>query len=988
MQGMTIEICNISAMHTDDTLQVSGCEKSRILMERSYVSVFRCGICTRMVSLDCVVSECCNQPFCIKCFDEYQLEVLRREVNTCPCPLCYETLSMVDDSESKQSDKCRLSVKSLQTSQPLAFKLLELSTITCLHDSCAWTGIYSDFMTHILQHNKLKGETSQRNSSGVRNTEKNETMNEDYVPNRQCSYEQGILDKSAQMVIQRVRKVRSLSIDTIDNAAFNGNQSSARNSDSIHWEEKCCDDESFTSDMENLSNGRRKQLEAFGKAEKLKKQANAKFNAKNFLEARRLYSDGIKLVECITPSSDENFKLLSDMYSNRAATFYRDKKFNECIEDCECAIRYEPTTDKSWIRKWRALSAKGNFHQAYKVLGEALTIIPDSIRIKQEYECAKKDMDTLILLQSHLLDTVDQQSEKLTEKISSEMTNSENVLLLSHYAKVMVANADTENALKVLDIALEINPAYIDCLELKGLCHFFDGAVEYGIRLLTEAYEQNECNAQLLKVLTRLQKTYEFYAQAQMAMESGRHEEANEVLSAAIQASDPLPAKSVLFRKLRTDRASNALQLQQYLSALQDCKEVIDAQREYAPIWIVRTEILMSLGKVKEARKELKHIRKSWGFGDVNIASSYNKVDFEFHVLRAHDDVELLQYELESGTCDTLPAVNFSDIQSRRTSHTKAGRKTDGLDPLCRRTSHSKREKRCDELPIADNQSESLSRKSSHTKLEKSTNSNKAMAPKSKNVLYRKSSFHEKHNNSNHRVHRCSKPEHIDGVEHAPAKSSRLRRSSSKSNSEMDHTPTNPRKPPERRNSTHSPLYHAAQEVYSDRNEAKITNETGNTRKPMERRNPSHCIMNRTDTEMHRGNFVAEMEHTVKNSRKPTERNALSQNALADVNGSTEDSRTPPERRKATQLPLCRDGNSDSKVKTDNQMIDKLVVRKQVQRSKTLDGIFGCDWRNDTTDDIPARSVRPATQRSKSSDLGELRKSLSVIYSKSINDKV
>jgi tetratricopeptide (TPR) repeat protein len=969
-------------MNTDESLQVSGYDKSRILMELSYVAVFRCGICTRMVSLDSVVSNCCIQPYCVACLDEYESELIRREQSACPCPRCYEELCTSPSTESKQSDDCRLAVKSLQSSQPLAFKILKLTTVTCLHDSCEWTGIYSDFMVHIHQHNKSPS-IGRRNISiaHVSNSKKNENLKERFVLKNNS--EQRCLNKSVQMFAQRARKIRSLSIDSVENAlvdatSFKGNQSFVSNSDTSHWEENCNDDESITSEFVNLSNCCHKQQEAFAKAEKLKKQANAKFNAKNFLEARRLYSDGINMVKCFEPSSDNDNKLLSDMYSNRAATFYRDK----CIEDCEHAIRYEPALDKSWIRKWRSLSAKGEFHAAYSFLGEALEMIPDSIRIKEEYDNAKKEMDTLILIQRQL-DMVDPLSAQVTRKYSLEMSNSENILLLLYYAKNMLANADVESALKVLDRALEINPNYVDCLELKGLCHFYNGAVDHGVRILAEAYEENDQNTQLKKEMTRVQKTHEFYVKAQFEIQNGRLEEANEHLTAAINASDPLPAKSLLFCKLRTDRANNSLQLLQYLSALQDCKDVIDVHREYAPIWVVRSEILMSLGKVKEARKELKHIRRTWGLGDVNITSSYHRVDFEFRVSRANDDVILLQNELDSGICDILPVVNFFDPLSRRTSHCKAGRKTDAFDPLGRKTSHSKREKRCDDLTTTVNPTESLSRRSSHIKGEKASDSLDTAAAIGKSGLCRKSSFHEKHNNSSHKAHKSSKPEPNESPDHETVKPSRSRGNSSKSDTEMDHATPNPRKPPERRNSSHCILSKSVAEVSSCKVEAgcKMDPTATNPKTQPERRNSTRTILSHAVAEVNGVKPDAKLDSAAANPRKALERrNSI--HVVAETNSPTDNPGKPLERRKSTQNLLRRDRISE------NEMVDKLVVRKQVQRSKTLDGIFGCDWRNVNTEVKPVHSVRPGTQRSKSSDLGELRKSLSDIYSKSTYNKL
>ena len=83
--------------------------------------------------------------------------------------------------------------------------------------------------------------------------------------------------------------------------------------------------------------------------------------------------------------------------------------------------------------------------------------------------------------------------------------------------------------------------------------------------------------------------------------------------------------------------------------------------------------------------------------------------------------------------------------------------------------------------------------------------------------------------------------------------------------------------------------------------------------------------------------------------------------------------RKPPERHKSSDSILCQAST------------DKLAEFRQQQRMKTLNGIFGNDWKNDSSSSIninPADLVeRPGSRRSKSDDLLELRKALSDDYS-------
>jgi hypothetical protein len=94
--------------------------------------------------------------------------------------------------------------------------------------------------------------------------------------------------------------------------------------------------------------------------QKLKKQANAKFNKGDFTAARTLYTLGIQIMAKLDHRlGPKEAEMLSSMHSNRALTFFREKNFISCMQDCEVAIQYNPYYEKSWIRKWRALMALG-----------------------------------------------------------------------------------------------------------------------------------------------------------------------------------------------------------------------------------------------------------------------------------------------------------------------------------------------------------------------------------------------------------------------------------------------------------------------------------------------------------------------------------------------------------------------------------------------------------------------------------------------------
>jgi len=411
------------------------------------------------------------------------------------------------------------------------------------------------------------------------------------------------------------------------------------------------------------------------KAEKLKKQANAKFNKGDFSAARSLYTEGITVMSAIDAVSADDCDLLSNMHSNRAVTFFREKKFEECIDDCDKAIGYDPLYDKSWIRKWRALMALGDVEAAYTCLEVASETVPDSKRIMEEFDKCSGDKRLLADAQSELEKG---EFQKARDMLKPYSRNSDNLGLLLLAARADAGLGHTESALEKVNKALRFNPTHIECLEVRGYTLFLTGETEKGAHLLREAYDQNRENKAVRLELLRCQKTHSASSKGRSCVKRGRYVEAAEHFTSAIKESGRVPLQAPLFGQLRTERAEAFLLCKKYMEALRDCDEVLKAQQENATAWSVRAEILIALGQADEAKGELEKIRGSWGGDNPTIDEAYRRVDFELRVLK--EDAELMDFveDLKSGNIDKLPF----DIIERKSPPRKSYRrgKSSGAD--------------------------------------------------------------------------------------------------------------------------------------------------------------------------------------------------------------------------------------------------------------------------------------------------------------------
>lgn len=403
------------------------------------------------------------------------------------------------------------------------------------------------------------------------------------------------------------------------------------------------------SEIDDVLNEEERYQRIVKRADKLKKQANAKFNKGKFEESRVLYSESIDLMSSISPGTPNELKLLCSMHSNRAVTFFREKDYQKCIDDCETALRYQPTCDKSWIRKWRALMALGTFKDACNCLEDGLSKIPMSKKILIELRkvrVEKKIIDEV----EELLDL--NELSKAQGLMKQPLLTTENITMFCLAASIDIRLGETANALEKLEKVLRVNPLQEDALELRGFAYFVSGDLDTGINLLSEAEKVVIGGISLKERLNLSRRTHNKIEEGRIAIARQDYHRAVEHFTEAINANDTLPPRSELFGILRKERAEAYIMSRNFVQALKDCQEVINFRPNYSPVWLLRSEVLIFLGKAEDAKKELFRAKISWGADDPDIEDGYYRADFETRIIREHRDINKLMKQIETGTFD------------------------------------------------------------------------------------------------------------------------------------------------------------------------------------------------------------------------------------------------------------------------------------------------------------------------------------------------
>ena len=110
-------------------------------------------------------------------------------------------------------------------------------------------------------------------------------------------------------------------------------------------------------------------------AEALKAQGNARFEARSFQEAIKLYTKAITL-DATQPS----------FFANRAAAWLMCGVPNECIKDCEQALALDPRHERSHMRMAKALLDLGLLQEARAHVRGAAEKMQDCHELAREVE--------------------------------------------------------------------------------------------------------------------------------------------------------------------------------------------------------------------------------------------------------------------------------------------------------------------------------------------------------------------------------------------------------------------------------------------------------------------------------------------------------------------------------------------------------------------------------------------------------------------------
>ena len=302
-------------------------------------------------------------------------------------------------------------------------------------------------------------------------------------------------------------------------------------------------------DWSNLSPEERKKKETEKEARLKKEEGNELFKKKEFEKALAAYDEAIAI-------DPKNMTFLS----NKAAVYFMQKKYDECIDMCDQAIEVgqanmAPFEDrgKAFTRCGKAYQKKGDLVKAIEMLNKAQLecYSKDTQRLLKTIELDKKKKDAAAYLSDEKAEEAKQRGndffraqqwpEAVKEYEEAVKRAPKNAAIRNNLSAALCKIMDFNGAKREVEKALELDPKYVKAYARKGDIEFvmkeFHKSLESYKAGLEIEPDNRACKEGLNKTTQQIN-----YGRANMTDEQKKEQAAHAMADPEIQAilQDPI----------------------------------------------------------------------------------------------------------------------------------------------------------------------------------------------------------------------------------------------------------------------------------------------------------------------------------------------------------------------------------------------------------------------------------------------------------------
>lgn len=379
----------------------------------------------------------------------------------------------------------------------------------------------------------------------------------------------------------------------------------------------------------------------------LKNEGNEKYQAKNYLDALKLYSKAVSLAP-----------LQPEIYSNRSATWTKLGEHEKALEDGRMCIRVDPTYSKGWGRFASAQVTLGLFEDAVQTVNESKGLCPTSV-VSTVSTCSRTF--------TQMLDSCKKGDYSTARSlILALLEHSTSVRVLVLASRIESQAGSLERAQKFSLQAMRKDPNAPLAYVARAESILFAGdSADDAIALLKQGLHLDPDHAEALKLfkVTKLIRSRRKAAESGVSQTKDYSTAVNEYTE--LLNLELLPRNCPLRAQLLAERGNAHFRLGNHAAALSDCANSLYIQDDNKRAWLTKVYVLQSQRKYQQAVDELTPVMSgSWGANDAVLKGAFENAQFLLRKSNRPDYYSLFQIpsvasEIEIKSAYKLRAMEF-----------------------------------------------------------------------------------------------------------------------------------------------------------------------------------------------------------------------------------------------------------------------------------------------------------------------------------------
>ncbi|CAG9321216.1 unnamed protein product [Blepharisma stoltei] len=306
----------------------------------------------------------------------------------------------------------------------------------------------------------------------------------------------------------------------------------------------------------------------------------------------------------------------AQLYSNRSASHFMLKQFQEALGDCHNALRYNPNFTKALLRASKINLMLGNLDASQEFCRNAAAIEPENLEIKNEQKAIEEVNENLKLAKQSKARGDYHQSVYFLSKALEHVT--ENLELKLQKLDCLIEEENYEHAERYANELMNSYGNNPDILFLKGKALLYSGKTNGGKQFIYDAIKFDPDHNNAKEIIRKLKKIENLKDEGNKHFQEGKRKYAIDCYTEALSI-DPKCKK--LNSMILANRAAAHMKNSDYMLSLADLNQSLQLNPEYTKAYMRRGNVHSQLGNFEEALRDYYQVKqRDPGYPEVDNA--------------------------------------------------------------------------------------------------------------------------------------------------------------------------------------------------------------------------------------------------------------------------------------------------------------------------------------------------------------------------------